>query len=387
MAISTDSRQQVIIEEARQFADQEIRPNAAKFDEGQALPRDLIAKMAGRGYLAASFPIKYGGLELDPVYYGLLTEEIGKACCSTRALLTVQTSLVGETLLRWGTEQQKETWLPLIAAGKKIGAFALSEPETGSDAKNIRTRYSLKGDRYYVSGRKKWISFGEIADFYIVIAASGPEISAFLIEREREGVKPTPIKGMLASRATHIASIEFENVEVPAENVIGRPGGGFSYIVNTALDQGRYSIAWAGVAVGQEALEAMVRYARHRTQFGKKICNHQLVQGMIGDAVTKVHAARALCLRAGELRKAGDFGAITETTIAKYFSSKAALEVATDAVQVHGANGCRSGSPVERLFREAKLLEIIEGTSQIQQVLIAGFGLRKYFVRRETDTD
>ena len=376
-----DNRQKIIVNEAKIFAQEEIRPFAAAFDAAGALPKGLIKKLADRKYLSATFPEKYGGLELDPVYYGFLTEEIGKACCSTRALLTVQTSLVGETILRWGTTGQKDRWLPRMASGEKVGAFALSEPNIGSDAKNVETQYEKRGNGYAVSGRKKWITFGEIADFFIVIASQKGTITSLIVERESPGLKALPIKGLLAGRASHIAEIEFDNVFVPGENLLGQEGSGFNYTVSTALDHGRYSIAWAGVAVAQEALDAMVSYARKRRQFGKKIYQFQLIQGMIGTAVTKIHAARALCLRAGEMRKKGDLEAVMETAIAKYFSSKIALEVATDAVQVHGGNGCCDRYPVERLFREAKVLEIIEGTSQIHQELIGLYGLKKYFLR------
>lgn len=381
--MQVDSRQQKIINEVRLFADKEIRPYAREFDETGELPKGLIMSMARKRYLSASFPKKYRGLELDPVYYGLFTEEIGKACCSTRALLTVHTSLVGETLLRWGTQEQKDIWLHQMSSGKKIGAFALSEPNVGSDAKNVQTIYEKKGNAYIINGKKKWISFGHLADFFIVIASDKKVITAFIVERGSKGVKSWPIRGMLASRASSIAEIEFNDVSVSADNVLGNLGSGFSYIVNTALDSGRYSVAWGSVAVAQEALEAMVAYARKRSQFGKKIYNFQLIQRIIGDAVTKIHAARALCLRAGEMRKNKNPEAITETTLAKYFASKIAMDVAKDAVQIHGANGCCSAYPVERLFREAKILEIIEGTSQIQQEIIARYGLRKYFRKSE----
>jgi alkylation response protein AidB-like acyl-CoA dehydrogenase len=381
--VDHDPRQQKILDEARAFAEKEIRPHASEFDKNESLPKDLIRKIAEKKYLAATFPEKYGGLELDPVYYGLFTEEIGKACCSTRTLITVHTSLVGETLLKCGTEEQKNKWLPLMASGERLGAFALSEPDIGSDARGIQTAYEKKGDRTIINGRKKWISFGDIADFFIVIAASSGNISAFIVERKFEGVKSRPIRGMLAGRASHIAEVDFRNVAVPEGNILGRIGSGFEYVVSTALDHGKYSIAWAAVAVAQEALEAMVGYARTRTQFGQKIHGFQLIQGMIADAVTGIHAARALCLKAGEMRKRGDPGAIMETAIAKYFASKVAMKVATDAVQVHGGNGCCDAYPVERLFREAKVFEIIEGTSQIHQGMIAKYGLRRYYIKRE----
>ncbi len=374
-----NASQQKIVDEARTFSDSEIRPFSTQFEIDEAIPRDLINKMAEKGYLAATFPEEFGGLGLDPVYYGLLSEEIGKACSSTRALLTVHTSLVAEAILRWGNPEQKERWLHPMAKGEKLACFGLTEPDVGTDAKSVKTNYRKEGNRFIVNGAKKWITFGDIADFILTIATGEKGITAFMVEREMAGVKTTPIKGLLASRAAHIAEIEFDNVEVPEENVLGRVGGGFTYIVNTALDHGRYSIAWAGIALAQAAVDEMVTYARQRSQFGKKIYNHQLIQGIIGDAVTKVHAGRALCLRAGELRKVNDNSAVIETTIAKYFTSKIAMEVTTDAVQVHGGNGCYNKYPVERFFREAKILEIIEGTSQVQQEIISSYGLRAYY--------
>ncbi len=372
------SHQDEIIREVRDFADQEIRPYASVFETNEAIPRNLIQKMASRGYLGACFPKEYGGLSLDPIYYGYFTEEIGKACCSTRSLLTVHTSLVGETILRFGNEYQKKKWLPAMVRGEKIGAFALSEPEIGSDAKSVRTSYCKQGSAYVLNGRKKWITFGGIADLFMVIASNNEEITAFLVERDFKGVTTIPIKGLLASRAAYIAEVVLENVTVPEENVLGRPSSGFTYIVSSALDSGRYSIAWAGLAIAQEAFEQMVTYSRTRSQFGQKIRNFQLVRGMIADALTKIHAARALCLRAGKLRQENNPESAIETMIAKFFSSQIALQVASDAVQVHGANGCCSQYSVERLFREAKLLEIIEGTSQILQNVISSYALRNH---------
>ncbi len=375
------SRHQHILEEARRFAHEEVRPRARDFDERGELARDLIAKMATQGFLLARLPQQYGGLGLDPVTYGLVTEEIGKACCSSRALMTVECSLVGETLLAWGTEDQKRRWLQAIAKEGKLGAFALTEPEIGSDARGVKTTFEARGDDYILNGRKKWTSFGAIADFFLVVAMKDSSATVFLVERDQPGVRVTPMKGLLAGRAAHLAEIELENVCVPKDRMVGKPGSAFPYVVGTALDHGRYSVAWGGVAIAQASLEAMVTYARTRTQFGQKIAEFQLVQGMIGEAVAKIHAARALCLRAGELRQRRDPDAIMETTIAKHFSAQIAMEVATDAVQVHGGNGCSSSYPVERLFREAKVLNIIEGTAQIQQQMIAKYGLRKYYHR------
>lgn len=367
-----------IVKDARKFAADVLRPKASEFDTKESLPKSIIGEMAKRKFLLASIPEEYGGLGLNPVYYGQLTEEIGKACCSTRALITVQSSLIGEILYKWGTQKQKERWLLPISKGEMLGAFALSEPEIGTDAKGVRTTYKNDGDDFVINGRKKWISFGEIANYFIVIASNGKELSAFIIERKLLGVSVYPIKGMLANRAAHLAEIEFKNVRIPAHNVIGKPGGGFSFVVSSALDHGRYSIAWAGLAIAAEALDCMTNYAIKRKQFGRKIGEYQLIQRMISNAVANTHAARALCINAGELRLRNASNAVSETTIAKYFTSKIALEIASDAVQVYGGAGCSNQHPVERLFREAKLLEIIEGTSQIQQQIIARYGLRTY---------
>lgn len=373
-----DSRQQNIIDEARLFAEKEIAPYASKFEIEEAIPQYLIDKLALKGYLAASIPQQYGGLGLDAVYYGLFTEEIGKACCSTRSLITVHDSLVGETILRWGTEEQKNKWLPLLATGKIISAFCLTEPDIGTDASNIQTTYIKSDNKVIINGKKRWITFGDKADLFLVVARNDKGISTFLVERNH-GIKTQRISGMLAGRAAFIADVELDNVEIPEGNLLGKEGTGFAYVVNTALDHGRYSIAWSGVAIAQAALEEMVTYSRKREQFGQKIHNFQLIRGMIGDAITKIHAARALCLRAGEMRVVNHQDALIETSIAKYFSSKIAMEIAIDAVQVHGGNGCCNKYPVERLFREAKILEIIEGTSQVQQEIISKYGLRRYY--------
>lgn len=367
-----------VVEDARRFALQHIRPLAAGIDRQQEMPRQLIAAMAGKGYLGATFPVAYHGMGLDAIAYGLLTEQIGKACASTRSLLTVHTSLVGEAILRHGSAAQRNYWLPAMAAGEKIGAFALSEPGIGSDAAGVRTSYRKKGNAFVLNGSKRWISFAGIADFFIVVARDGADVTAFLVDSESPGVSRIPIEGMLGNRGAHLSDVVFREVEVREENVLGKTGQGFTCIVNTALDHGRYSIAWAGVAIAQEALDAMSGYACIREQFGKRLFRHQSIQAMIADATTSVHAARALCLRAGAMRAERHADAVTETIIAKCHTSRVAMKAALDAVQIHGANGCWDGYPVERLFREAKILEIIEGTTQIHQEAITHYSIRQY---------
>lgn len=378
--MNTES-QEAILQEVADFAEAEIVPNVNTYDQEGRIPQSLLDQLAKRGYLGANLPAEYGGLALDPLYFGRLTGQIGKACPSVRSLLTVHSSLVGESILRFGTEEQKGNYLPKMAKGSLIAAFALSEPETGSDAANIRTAYKKSGDGFLINGQKKWITMGTLADLFLVFARDGETLSAFLIPADSPGVTITPITGLMAAKSSHIAEITFEEVVVPKENLLGKEGIGFSYIVNTALDHGRFSVAWGGQGMAEAALEAMVRYARKRKQFGQGLYNHQLIQGIIAEATTKVAAGRAMCMRAGQLRTELDPEATIETTIAKYYTSKIANEIASEAIQVHGGNGISENYPVERLFREAKILEIIEGTTQLLQTVISTHGLNKHYKR------
>jgi alkylation response protein AidB-like acyl-CoA dehydrogenase len=375
-----------LVEEAREFAQAVLRPRAGEFDERGGVPLDVLREMGARGFLGSILPPEYGGAGLDPLSYGHLTAEIGKGCSSARALLTVHTSLVGETLARLGTPAQKARWLPDMAGGRKLACFALSEPRAGSDAAALETTFRRRDGAYVLSGLKKWISYGAVADLFLVFAASEGAITAFMVERAMGGVSTEPMSGLLAQRGAHIAQVRLDDVVVPEANVVGRVGAGFTFVANTALFYGRYSIAWAGVAVAEAALEEMATYAGRREQFGKKLREHQLIQAMIADAVTGVHAGRTLCQRVGMLRERGDDEAVMEVNIAKYLTSKVAAEVTSNAVQVFGGNGVWNRYPVERLLREAKILEIIEGSSQIHQLLISGFGLRRYR-RREADSN
>lgn len=370
---------------ARDFANQVLRPRAGEFDRNAGVPRDVLQQMAELGLLGAILPRQYGGSGIDPLSYGQLTAEIGKGCSSARALLTVHSSLVGETLARLGSTEQKERFLPAMARGEKLACFALTEPDTGSDAANAKTSYRKLDDGSFVlNGQKKWITYGAIADLLLVFAneeVDGKQVgAAFIVERGTPGLSTTPMQGLLASRGAHLAHIELEEVHVPANNLVGRLGAGFSFIANTALFYGRYSIAWAGVSLIEATLEEMASYARSREQGGKKLRQHQLIQHMIADAVTAAQSARAMCEKVGMLRNANDDEAVNLANIAKYLTSTQAMKVCTDAVQLFGGNGISDQYPVERLFREAKVLEIIEGSSQIQQQMISDFGVRRYRV-------
>lgn len=378
------STEHPLVTRARAFATEVLRPRAGEFDRDEAVPREIMRAMADEGFLGSVLPVEYGGAGLDPLSYGRLTLEIGKGCPSVRTLLTVHTSLVGETLARLGSPAQKDGWLPQLASGRAFACFALSEPLSGSDAAAASTSYRETDGGFVLNGRKQWISYGAVADLFLVFANCDGVGSAFLVERGMAGVSTTPMTGLMASRGSHIAQVDLDDVVVPRANLVGRIGAGFSFVANTALFFGRYSIAWAGVAIAEAALEEMAAYARTREQFGKKLRQHQLVMAMLADAVTGVHAGRALCERVGSMRNAGLDDAVNEANIAKYMTSQSAMAIATSAVQLLGANGISSAYPVERLFREAKVLEIIEGSTQIQQQLLSEFATSRHRLPRPT---
>jgi hypothetical protein len=275
------------------------------------------------------------------------------------------------TIWRWGTEAQKAQWLEKLGQGHAIAAFALTEPEAGSDAREIRTEAVASGDDFLLSGHKKWITFAQIADLFLVFARSQRGPCAFLLERDTPGLVISPVQGMLGTRASMMAEVHFQQCRVPKKNLVGAPGFGLSHIASSALDCGRYSVAWGCVGIAQACLETCLQYTGQRKQFGALLRDHQLVQRMIAHMVVGVKAARLLCYNAGQLKDAGDPTSMIETSIAKYFACRTAAEVARDAVQIHGANGCSSEYPAERFYRDAKIMEIIEGSNEIQEITIA----------------
>jgi alkylation response protein AidB-like acyl-CoA dehydrogenase len=287
--------------------------------------------------------------------------------------------MVAHTILRWGSEEQKERWLAKIASGETIAAFALTEPEAGSDAMHIETSLTDVDDsNFIINGHKKWITLGQIADLFLVFGKRRGKLSAVLVEKDTPGLTKIPITGMLGVRASMLAELHFDNCSVPQENLVGRAGFGFVPVGITALNLGRYSIAWGCVGIGQACLEASIDYTSNRKQFGDYLKNHQLIQGMIADMTVNLKAGRLLCYQAGLMQEEGDQNAIMEIMVAKYFTSKMAFKIASDAVQVHGAVGCSSDSTVQRHLRDAKIMEIIEGTSQIHQIKIADYAYREY---------
>lgn len=356
----------------RDFADQEIVPYADQFDREERIPPELIRALAQRGFLGMVVPKESGGSGTDMITFGLLNEELGRGCSSVRSLLTVH-SMVAYAIHKWGSKRHKETWLPRLIPAERIGAFALSEPNIGSDAKSVETTAQLDGERYLLNGRKKWITFGQIADLFLIFAQLEGKPSAFLVERDSPGLATKPISGLLGTRASMLAELHLENCEIPKANLIGGVGFGLATIATSALDIGRYSVACGSVGIAQACLEASVEYSKTRKQFGSYLKDHQLIRHMITDMLTNVKAARLLCYQAGYLKDIGAPSTVMETLIAKYFASTTAVKAASDAVQIHGANGCSADYPVQRYLRDAKVMEIIEGSNQIQQILIAKY--------------
>ncbi|ARU60248.1 acyl-CoA dehydrogenase [Tumebacillus avium] len=369
--------QQSLKNEFRAFADEFVAPYAAYNDREERLHETIIPNMIERGYLGSMLPAEHGGLGYDNVTIGALNEELGRVCVSARVLLTVH-GMVALALLRWGSREQKETLLPKIAKGEVIGAFALSEPETGSDAKSVKTTAVLDGDEYVLNGRKKWISMGMRADLFLVIAGLDGKPTAFLVEGDRAGFSRTHMKGLMGSRGSEIAELTFEDVRIPKANLVGREGMGLTGVALSCLDYGRYTVAWGCIGLAQACFEASASYAKNRHQFGAPIGENQLIQKMITEMVTQITAARLLCYHAGYLKDIGDPDSIMETWNAKYLSSVMVSKIAADAVQIHGGNGVHPDYPVERYYRDAKINEIIEGSTQIHEFLIAKNVLRTF---------
>ncbi len=364
----------------RAFTAAEIAPHAGRWDREEAIPLELIGRLRERGYLGSNVSPDHGGLGRDMITYGLLTEEIAKGCSSVRSLLTVH-DMVAHAVQRWGSREQKERWLPRLARGEILGALALSEPHAGSDAKSIETTATAAdnaGDGWVLDGRKKWTTFGQIADLFLVFAQAEEKPAAFLVERKTPGLTVRPLKGILGTRASMLAEIELRGCRVAKESLVGRIGFGISHVAAAALEHGRYSVAWGSVGIAQACLDACRTYAAERRQFGVPLADHQLIRRLLADMIVDVRAARLLCLRAGWLRDAADPGAFMETMAAKYFASRLAARAANDAVQLHGANGCSDDYPVGRYLRDAKVMEIIEGSTQIQQITLPLFEFQEF---------
>ncbi|RME82387.1 MAG: acyl-CoA dehydrogenase [Caldilineae bacterium] len=382
MDLNLSEEHVMIREAARDFARREIIPVAEQYDRSGEFPMEIIQKMGEMGFMGIEVPEEYGGAGMDTIAYVLAMEEIAKADVATSTVMSVNNSLYCHGILHFGTEEQKRTWVTPVASGAEIGAYALTEPMSGSDAGTMRTRAELSADgsHYVINGRKSWITSGPVAHRLVLFAKTDPEavpkhrgITAFLIDTSRPGFVRGKIEPKLGIRASATCEILFENYRCPVENVLGEPGQGFK-IAMTVLDAGRIGIAAQALGVAEAAYEASVQYARERVAFGQPIGTFQMIQQKIADMKTRIEASRLLTYQAALAKMASRETGERYTTaaaMAKLFASETAMFVTHQAVQIHGGMGYSKELPIERYFRDAKITEIYEGTSEIQRIVIA----------------
>jgi butyryl-CoA dehydrogenase len=373
MDFELTDEQRLVRETARAFTDNEIVERARENDRNEHFDLELVEKIAAQGYLGAIVPREYGGAGLDYLTYGLIVEEIGRGDSAMRTVVSVQTSLVCSALVRWGTEEQKQHYLPKLCSGEWLGCFGLTEPDTGSDAANQRTRAKKTDSGWLINGAKMFISMGNYARLALVFAQTDPDLAhrglaCFLVDTDQPGYQPSPIHHKLGLRGSDTAEISLSDVEVPDDAILGEIGDGFK-VAMSSLDSGRYSVAAGCVGICQGCLDASVRYSKERRQFGRPIASFQLVQEMIADMALETDAARMLVWRAGYLKDTGQPNT-TETSVAKLYATEAAVKCANAAIQVHGGSGYVDDYPVERYLRDARVTTLYEGTSQIQKLII-----------------
>jgi alkylation response protein AidB-like acyl-CoA dehydrogenase len=372
MDFDLTDEQQLVRETARDFSQKEIAPRARDNSRNHHFDTELVQKIAAQGYLGAIVPKEYGGPGLDYLTYGFIVEEVGRACSGMRTVVSVQTSLVASAILKWGSEEQKHHYLPKLCSGEWLGCFALTEPDTGSDAANQKTRAARQDDgTWVINGSKMWISLGDFADVALVFAQTDPELgykglACFLVDTKQDGFQPTPIHGKMGMHAVDTAAISL--IDVTADQMLGGIGDGFK-VAMSALDSGRFSVAAGCVGIAEGCLHESVSYATERTQFGRPIASFQLIQAKIADMRVRTDAARMLVWRAGWLKDQGRPNT-TETSIAKLFATETAVWAANEAIQIHGGAGYVDDHPVERYFRDSRVTTLYEGTSQIQQMII-----------------
>ncbi|MFD9468728.1 acyl-CoA dehydrogenase family protein [Streptomyces goshikiensis] len=373
MNLELSEEQEAVRRLARAFTEREVVPYAADWDRAESVDRAIMKKLGALGFLGLTVPEEYGGSGGDHLAYILVTEELGRGDSAVRGIVSVSLGLVAKTIAAWGTEEQKRAWLPRLCSGDALGCFGLTEPGTGSDAGNLDTRAVRDGDAYLLSGSKMFITNGTWADVVLLFARTNDEpghrgVSAFLVPTDSPGLTRREIHGKLGLRGQATAELVLDGVRVPASAMLGPEGKGFS-VAMSALAKGRMSVAAGCVGIAQAALDAAVSYAAQREQFGKPIAHHQLVQELIADISVDVDAARLLTWRVADLIDRG-LPFATESSTAKLFASEAAVRAASNALQVHGGYGYIDEYPAGKLLRDARVMTLYEGTSQIQKLLI-----------------
>ncbi|MFJ7255819.1 acyl-CoA dehydrogenase family protein [Streptomyces sp. NPDC098085] len=373
MNLELGEEQEAVRRLARDFVAREVAPHAVEWDRSESVDRSIVKKLGSVGFLGLTVPEEYGGSGGDHLAYCLVTEELGRGDSSVRGIVSVSLGLVAKTIAARGDEGQKRRWLPALTAGDAVGCFGLTEPGTGSDAGNLTTKAVRDGGSYVINGSKMFITNGTWADVVLLFARTGDApghrgISAFLVPTDTPGLSRRTIHGKLGLRGQATAELVLEDVRVPASTLLGPAGKGFS-IAMSALAKGRMSVAAGCVGIAQAALDAAVGYAGEREQFGKSIASHQLVQELISDIAVDVDAARLLTWRVADLVDRGEDFA-TAASKAKLFASEAAVRAANNALQIFGGYGYIDEYPVGKLLRDARVMTLYEGTSQIQKLII-----------------
>lgn len=367
--------QKMLQDEVRKFAQTELVPVAPEIDESGEFPWKNIKKMAELGLLGIIVPEEYGGAGFDYISLAIAIEEISRGCASTGVIVAVNNSLVSYPILQFGNEEQKKKYLPLLCKGEKLGAFGLTEPNAGSDVAALEATARLESDYYILNGTKRFITNAGEAGIFVVFAYTNKElkhkgISAFIVERDTPGFSLGKHENLMGIRATANCELIFEDVKIPKENLLGKEGNGFKICMNT-LDVSRIDIGAQGVGIAQSALDEAIKYSKERKAFGQPICNFEMVQSMLADMATQIQAARFLVYYAGHCKNKGMTRFSKESAMSKYYATSITVDVARKAVQIHGGYGYTRDYPIERIYRDAKILELYEGTSEIQKIVIA----------------
>jgi alkylation response protein AidB-like acyl-CoA dehydrogenase len=366
--------QRMIRDVARDFARSELAPHAGQWEAEGWIPDAVVAKLGELGLLGMVVPEEWGGSFSDYVAYALAMEEIAAGCASTATLMSVHNSVGCGPILAWGNDAQKNAWLPDMAAGRKVGCFCLTEPQAGSEANNLRTRAVLKDGRWVLNGNKQFVTNGKRARVAIVFAVTDPDLgkkglSAFIVPTDTRGFAPQKLEDKLGIRASDTCAIVLEDCSIPEENLLGPRGKGLAIALSN-LEGGRIGIAAQALGIARAAFEAALAYAKERTQFGKKLVEHASIGNYLADMHTRINAARLLILHAARMRTEG-IPCLSEASQAKLYASELAEWVCSKAIQIHGGYGYLHDYPVERHYRDARITQIYEGTSEIQRLLIA----------------
>ncbi|MCI6993018.1 MAG: acyl-CoA dehydrogenase [Bacillota bacterium] len=380
MNFSLTKEQEFVRKMVRDFAETEVEPLAADIDAEHRFPEETVAKMAKYGLLGVPFPTEYGGAGGDHISYAITVEELSKKCASTGVICSAHTSLCCWPIFNWGTEEQRQKYLPDLLSGRKLGAFGLTEPNAGTDASGQQTRAEKDGDYYVLNGAKVFITNGGYAETFVVMAMTDKSkgnhgISAFIVEKGDEGFSIGKTEDKMGICASSTTELIFQNCRIPADRLLGEEGQGFKVAMST-LDGGRIGIASQALGIAQGALDVTIEYMKARKQFGKSLSKFQALQFMVAELATEIEAARLLVYRAADMKdKHLAYG--PAAAMAKYFAAETAMHVTTKCVQLHGGYGYTKDYPVERMMRDAKITEIYEGTTEVQKMVIAASVLGK----------